>query len=83
MPTQSIKYRIRTLYATAAELALANPVLLEGEPSTESDTGVKKIGDGVTAYNSLSAEAGGAGNTAEVIWQHYAGTTQKFEMPEL
>lgn len=24
-----------------------------------------------------------AGNTAEVIWQHYAGTTQKFEMPEL
>jgi integrase len=24
-----------------------------------------------------------AGNTAEVIWQHYAGTTQKFEMPVL
>lgn len=60
MSAQSIKYRIRTLYATAAELALANPVLLEGEPSTESDTGVKKIGDGVTSYNSLPAEAGGA-----------------------
>jgi integrase len=24
-----------------------------------------------------------AGNTSEVIWQHYAGTTQKFEMPVL
>ncbi len=61
MPTEVVKYRIRTLYATAAVLAAANPVLLEGEPATESDTGVKKIGDGVTPYNSLPAESGGGG----------------------
>jgi hypothetical protein len=34
-------------------LQTANPVLLEGEPATESDTLKQKIGDGVTAYNSL------------------------------
>ena len=63
MPTEVVKYRIRTLYATAAVLATANPVLLEGEPATESDTGVKKIGDGVTAYNDLPAESGGGGGS--------------------
>jgi hypothetical protein len=64
MGTRIVKYRIRTLYATAAQLALANPILLEGEPSTESDTGIKKIGNGITAYNSLPVEsiAGSSGN---------------------
>lgn len=56
MATEIVNYRIRTLYATAAALAAANPVLLAGEPSTESDTGVKKTGDGVTAYNTLRAD---------------------------
>jgi len=54
--------RIKTLYATSAALTSANPVLLEGELATEKDTGKEKIGDGVTAYNSLpykpSAQAG-------------------------
>lgn len=49
----TVKYRIQTLYATAAVLAAENPVLRAGELSTESDTGVKKTGDGETAYNDL------------------------------
>ena len=49
-------YRMRTLYATAAVLALENPILKAGELSTESDTGVKKTGDGVTEYNDLLAD---------------------------
>lgn len=53
MSTQTIKYRIRTLYTTAAALAAANPVLLEGELATESDTLKQKVGDGVTSYNAL------------------------------
>lgn len=39
---------------TAANWASANPILASGEPAFETDTGVFKIGDGVTAYNSLS-----------------------------
>lgn len=31
----------------------------------------------------VSQAAQWAGNTSEVIWKHYAGVTQKFEMPEL
>jgi integrase len=31
----------------------------------------------------VSQAASWAGNTSEVIWKHYAGTTQKFEMPVL
>lgn len=58
MPTQTIKYRIRTLYATAATLAAANPVLLEGEPATESDTLRRKIGNGTTAWNELPYDSG-------------------------
>jgi hypothetical protein len=75
MSAQSIKYRIRTLYATAAKLALANPVLLEGEPSTESDTGVKKIGDGVTPYNSLPVEVGGGDALTSGTLAQFAPTT--------
>jgi len=53
MTTQSISYRIRTLYTTAAALAAANPILLEGEQGTESDTFRRKIGNGTTAWNDL------------------------------
>jgi len=38
---------------TAAALAAANPVLLAGQIGFETDTGIFKIGDGTTAYNSL------------------------------
>jgi hypothetical protein len=38
---------------TAANWSSVNPVLGEGEIATESDTTLLKIGDGVTAWNSL------------------------------
>lgn len=71
---QSVKYRVRTLYATADELTAANPVLLEGEWATEKVTGRRKIGPG--AWNSLpywdpGAAAGGIisvnGDTGVVV----------------
>jgi hypothetical protein len=42
-------------YGTAAEWAAANPVLALGELGYETDTYVHKIGDGSTAWASLSA----------------------------
>ncbi len=39
---------------TAANLASANPVLFKGQIGYETDTKYFKIGDGATAYNSLS-----------------------------
>jgi len=39
---------------TAANWTSVNPVLAEGEPGYETDTGRWKIGDGVTAWNSLN-----------------------------
>lgn len=38
---------------SAAEWALSNRVLLAGEPGVETDTKKLKLGDGVTAWNSL------------------------------
>lgn len=38
---------------TAASWVSANPVLAEAEPGVETDTGKFKIGNGVTAWNSL------------------------------
>lgn len=38
---------------TAAEWASANPILADREFVVETDTKKSKIGDGVTAYNSL------------------------------
>ena len=39
--------------STAAVAASSNPVLNEGEPGFETDTGILKIGDGSTAWNNL------------------------------
>lgn len=71
MTTQSYKTRIRTLYALSATFTAQNPVLLQGEPATESDTGKKKIGDGVTPWNSLPYESGSGlpngGNPGDIL----------------
>lgn len=56
---------------TAANLASRNPVLLAGEPCYATDTGVYKVGDGSTAYASLtsvgaaSGSPGALGNVAQ------------------
>ena len=47
----TVKIQIRR--GTAAQWTSANPTLLSGEQGLETDTGKTKIGDGVTAWNSL------------------------------
>jgi lysophospholipase L1-like esterase len=42
------------LYGTAAQMAARNPLVPKGVLAGESDTGVIKVGDGVTRYSSLS-----------------------------
>lgn len=46
---------------TAAEWFAVNPVLDEGEPGFETDTGKLKVGDGSSTWNGLSYFVGGAG----------------------
>lgn len=46
--------RIQFRRGTAAEWTAANPVLAQGEMGIELDTLQFKIGDGITAWNSLS-----------------------------
>ena len=48
---------------TAANWSTNNPTLSAGEPCFETDTGRLKIGDGITAYNSLPYQ-GGTSDTA-------------------
>ena len=60
MPDYS-KTRIQFRRGTAAEFASANPTLGVGEPAFSSDTNTLKIGDGSTAYSSLSSISGGGG----------------------
>lgn len=49
--------RIQYRRDTAANWKAANPVLALGEPALETDTKLRKIGDGVTAWNSLGYQA--------------------------
>ena len=72
MSEQIIKTRIRTLYAPAAVFSAENPLLLEGEPATESDTGKKKIGDGVTLWNALPYEEYGEEAADAAVAAHAA-----------
>lgn len=55
--------RIVLRHGTAAEWTAANPVLALGEPGVESDTKKFKIGDGTTAWSSLTYSANGSGGS--------------------
>ena len=59
MPTLAVKYIYRR--DTAANWTSTNPVLSEGEPAYETDTGSVKIGDGVTVWTSLPYAVGAEG----------------------
>lgn len=48
---------------TAANWTSANPILAQGEPGFEHDTGLLKIGDGETAWVDLDYNSGGGGLT--------------------
>lgn len=45
--------QIQIRRGTAADWSAANPVLLQGEPGLETDTGQMKYGNGTTPWNSL------------------------------
>jgi hypothetical protein len=47
------RIRLQLRRGTAAEWTSLNPVLAEGEPGFEDDTGVLKVGDGVSAWSAL------------------------------
>jgi hypothetical protein len=55
----SFKFQIRR--GTAAQWALANPVLRSGEPGVELDTGVFKIGNGFDTWSELQGIQGPEG----------------------
>lgn len=49
-----VKYLIQLRRGTAAAWVAANPVLMQCEEGFETDTGLRKIGDGATAWNTLA-----------------------------
>jgi len=49
-----VSYRFKLRRGLAAEWTADNPILADGEPGFESDTGKFKFGNGVAAWNSLS-----------------------------
>lgn len=57
----SRRKKVQRFEDTAANWAADNPILPANWEGIESDTGQWKQGDGVTAWNSLSYAAGGAG----------------------
>lgn len=54
---------IQFLRGTKSAIAAENPVLLAGQPCVETDTGQMKVGNGTTAYNSLTYVGSGTGST--------------------
>jgi hypothetical protein len=71
----AIKIQLRR--DTAANWASANPILSQGEPAFEIDTGREKIGDGVTEWNSLAYKVAGSGALVSVNQPFTA--TKKFD----
>jgi hypothetical protein len=71
----AIKIQLRR--DTAANWANANPILSQGEPAFEIDTGREKIGDGVTEWNSLAYKVAGSGALVSVNQPFTA--TKKFD----
>lgn len=65
------------LRGTAAQWVLKNPILLIGELGVETDTHQFKIGDGVTAWNSLAYGGlqGPAGPSGEVTQLNFTVST--------
>lgn len=60
---------IQQRYGTAAEWTAENPTLKMAEVGYETDTKKRKTGDGVTEWNNLAYEDGGAGAVSSVNGQ--------------
>ena len=63
----TIYRRLKIRRDTAANFTAANPVLADGEPALETDTRKRKIGDGVTAWNSLAYNGSGALSNRDTV----------------
>lgn len=63
MTVEIIYYRFQYRQGTAADLAAVNEIPLQGETVLETDTRLKKTGDGVTHYNDLPYEGSGLAAT--------------------
>lgn len=66
MATEVIRTTFQLKRGLANAWEKANPVLAPGEPGWALDTYVLKIGDGVTAWNDLSAISGTAISEADI-----------------
>ena len=64
------KFNTQIRRSTAVDAMSSNPVLNAGEPGFETDTGIFKIGDGVTAWNSLPAFYPNTYNVIGVAWDY-------------
>ncbi len=67
-------YRIQLRRDTSTNWFSNNPILLQGEFGYESDTGFAKIGDGSTAWSSLSY-FGGTGPTGPGVSSTIPGSS--------
>jgi len=64
MTATTVRVQLKNRTDTASAWSSANPTPLKGELCFESDTNKLKIGDGSTAYNSLSYFTGGSLSTS-------------------
>lgn len=72
---------LRMARGTAEQWAAENPVLGEGEPALEVTTNRMKVGDGVTAWNSLgyvNLGDGGGGGGGSVLWSQIVSKPTTF-----
>jgi hypothetical protein len=58
--------RIQFRFGPASDWTAANPVLLEGEPGFEGDTGKVKVGDGIRHWVALPYLGSGSGGSSPV-----------------
>jgi len=73
MPTSTLDYRFKVRGGTAAALASVNEIPLARELVYETDTGKAKLGDGLTAYNSLAYVGGASAPTGTGFRRIVAG----------
>jgi hypothetical protein len=71
--TELITFKFRR--GTASQWTAANPILGQGEPGYETDTGLLKIGDGLTSWNSLSYFSDSVNPNGSVALGLLAGST--------
>lgn len=69
----NISFRLRR--GPAVDWQARNPILGQGEPGFETDTRSLKIGDGITAWNSLPYTNMGEGSALTQLAAHEADPT--------